>query len=100
MNQLEFESHFKKLWENLKLYNHIVKNMKKKNNAKQASEIADNFEREIKKDIIQDLLNWYVLKKHFGEEIDENIIRNDVVHRINGELAKLGVPMLDTSILR
>jgi len=100
MKELEFESHFKKLWQNLKIYNHIVKSLKKKFNAKQASEIADNFEQEIQKEIIQDLSNWYILKKHFGEEISEDIVRDDVVHRINGELAKAGVPMLDTSILR
>ena len=46
----------------------------------------------VKEEIIEDTLKWYLLKKHFNDT--ENQLEEDLIDRINGELVKLGVPLL------
>lgn len=100
MNPEDFESQFQYLWEKLKIENHIVQALRKKKNVKQAVEDAATFHRDVKSDVLEDLRHWYHLKKHLGEQIDEQIVRDDILHRINGELSKISVPLLDTVLFR
>lgn len=87
------EKEFESIWENLDIKNHIVHHLSKKIHGKQALEKAQWFQKEIKKEIIDDIVKWYDLKKNYKDTI-ENQINADIMDRINGELVKIGVPLL------
>lgn len=92
--RITLEKKFDSLWTSLAIQNHIVKALTKKGNSKQAVEKAEHFNTVTRKEIMSDVLQWYALKPHFKERIDEDVIRDDLIHRINGELAVIGVPLL------
>lgn len=84
---------FDKLWKNLRVERHIVHALSKKRNSKQASEIAQKFHKETRVEIIEEIVAWYRLKKHFESQENDTLL-HDVLDRVNAELAKIGVPFL------
>jgi len=85
---------FDKLWKNLRVERHIVVALsKKKRNSKQASETALQFQKETRIEIIEELVAWYRLKKHFESEENDTLLY-DILDRVNAELARIGVPFL------
>lgn len=96
----DFQKEFVSLWENLAISNHIVQGLKKSMNSKQSLDLARRLKTELQTEILHDLKDWYMMKKAYGDEIDHLKVREDIMHRINAELAKYNVPLLSYSMLR
>jgi len=95
----DFMKEFENFWKAMNIQNHIVQSLKKSKNSKQAVELSQKMYAEMKVDIISDLEAWYRVKQTLDVEITEKSIKDDVLHRINGELAKYGVPLLSFDML-
>jgi hypothetical protein len=87
------DKRFQDLWNRLKIQRHITFSLSKKQNSKQALEKAEHFDKVVRPEIVDDLLAWYKLKRHFKTSEDETLT-GDLLDRINGELAKIGVPFI------
>lgn len=94
-----FEKQFNSLWKLLKIQNHIVQSLKRKKNGKQAIELSQEIYLELKKEMLPDLENWYRTKEILKDKITEETIKEDVLHRINAELSKYGIPLLSFDML-
>lgn len=85
------ERRFAELWNRLKIQRHITLALSKKQNSKQALEKAEHFHKVTRVEIIDDLTAWYRLRN--GTQAEQEI-SHDLLDRINGELAALGVPFI------
>ena len=88
VKDLAFQS-FDEIWVDLRLQSHIVTGLSKHKNSKQALDVAEHFKRVVKQEIIDDVQDWYALKSVFKDLNGD--VKYDVMTRINGELAKLGL---------
>jgi len=86
---------FDELWTLLRIQQHIVQHLSRSRNSKQALELAQIFYKDTRLEIIADVDEWVRWRRHFHPNTDANI-RNELLHRINGEIAKLGVPILSS----
>jgi len=86
------EKRFTDLWIRLKIQRHITVSLSKSQNSKQALEKAEHFNKVIRQEIVDDLVAWYKLKRHF--KTTEDSLEDDLLDRINGELAKISVPFI------
>lgn len=84
------EKYFDTIFSNLKIQNHIVQGLSKSRNSKQALEKAEHFKTVIRQELIDDICQWYTYKKIFPDEKKDDL-KQDVMVRINGELAKMGL---------
>jgi len=95
MTRDQIAQKFDQLWTRLRIQSHIVQALKKKSNTKQALEKAENFNRIVREEIIQDLVGWISLNPQFSEiEDQKTFLHDEVMHRINCELSKLDVPAI------
>ena len=86
------EKRFTELWVRLRIQRHITLALSKKQNSKQALERADHFLSVTKLEIIEDITQWHKFKP--SDDATLYVIDGDLIDRINGELAKIGVPFI------
>lgn len=97
--QYDFLKELDSIWRTLGVQNHVVQSLKKKKNSKQAVELAQKIYLELKTEMLPDLVDWYRTKESLKDQITETSVREDVLHRVNAELGKYGVPLLNHDLL-
>lgn len=83
-----------KIWAYVRVDNHIIRSHK---NPRRGADLAHVFKTEVLPEIAKDVASSIQNKQLYGDEIDESVVKRELVFRINTELVKLGVAMIPTS---
>lgn len=101
MTSDEIASKFDLFCERLRVQRHIVAALNKKGNAKQATESAQFFLTSTKTEIVSDLEKWFRSNPYFSRldsTEQDRLLLLELTIRINGELARLNVPVYDWKV--
>lgn len=74
--------------------NHIIRSHK---NPRRGADLASRFKSGVLPEIAKDVTESIKNKQLHGDDVDESVIKRELVSRINTELVKLGVAMIPTS---
>lgn len=88
------EIYLNKIWAYVHVDNHIIRSHK---NPRRGADVATSFKNEVLPEIAKDVASSLQNKQLYGDEIDESVVRRELISRINTELVKLGVAMIPTS---
>ncbi len=88
------EKYFDAICKNKRIQSHIVRGLSSSRNSKQALEKAEYFVSVFRDELVENICACYAQERVFLEkkdQIQEEEIKHEVMERINGELAKMGL---------